>query len=93
MLRLMLSGLITHTKDRYMSNILEKQLYAGILAVLNDKDSYYISSVGSHHSKFEKNGEQAVMDFVKQFAPLMLKKQNEDLDERAKKLMWDDLKK
>ena len=76
-----------------MSNILEKQLYAGILAVLNDKDSYYISSVSSHHSKFENKGEQAVIDFVKQFAPLMLKKQNEELDERAKKLMWDELKK
>ena len=89
----MLSGLITRIKGRCMSNILEKQLYAGILAVLNDKDSYYISSVSSHHSKFENKGEQAVIDFVKQFAPLMLKKQNEELDERAKKLMWDDLKK
>ena len=93
MLRIMLSGLITRIKGRYMSNILEKQLYAGILTVLNDKNSYYNSSVGPHHSKFEKNGEQAVMDFVKQFAPLMLKKQNEDLDERAKKLMWEELKK
>jgi hypothetical protein len=91
----MLSGLITRIKGRCMSNILEKQLYAGILAVLNDKDSYYISSVAYHHSKFEKNGngEQAVMDFVKQFAPLMLQRQHEELNERAKKLMWDDLKK
>ena len=89
----MLSGLIARIKGRYMSNVLEKQLYAGILAVLNDKHSYYNSTVGSHHSKFENKGEQAVMDFIKQFAPLMLKKQNEDLDERAKKLMWEELKK
>lgn len=89
----MLSGLIARIKGRYMSNVLEKQLYAGILAVLNDKGTYHTSSVGPEYNRFQGEGEEAVMDFIKRFAPLMLKKQNEDLDARAKKLMWDELKK
>jgi hypothetical protein len=33
------------------------------------------------------------MVFVDHFAPLMLKQQEEELDARAKKMMWDELKK
>ena len=91
----MLSGLIHRIKVRYMSNVLEKQLYAGILAVLNDKDSYYQSSIGKkgEYNHFQGNGKEAIVDFVEQFAPLMLKHQNAELDERAKKLVWEELKK
>lgn len=76
-----------------MSNVLQKQVYAGILAVLNDKDCYYTSSVGSQYNKFQNEGEEAIMTFVKQLAPLMLEQQEKQLDARAKKMMWDELKK
>ena len=91
----MLSGLIHRIRVRYMSNVLEKQLYAGILAVLNDKESYYKSSIGKkgEYNRFEDQGKEAIINFVEQFAPLMLKKQNEELDARAKKMMWEELKK
>ena len=91
----MLSGLILRIKVKYMSNVLEKQLYAGILAVLNDKNSYYQSSVGKkgEYNHFQGNGKEAITEFIETFAPLMLKHQNLELDERAKKLMWEELKK
>jgi hypothetical protein len=78
-----------------MSNVLQKQLYAGILAVLNDKDSYYQSSIGKkgEYNHFNDGGKEAIMNFVETFAPLMLKQQNLELDERAKKIMWEELKK
>jgi len=78
-----------------MSNVLEKQLYAGILAVLNDRESYYQSSIGKkgEYNHFEGQGKEAIINFVEQFAPLMLKQQNEELDARAKKMMWEELKK
>lgn len=78
-----------------MSNVLQKQLYAGILAVLNDKESYYQSSVGKkgEYNHFQGDGKEAIVNFVEQFAPLMLKQQNDELDARAKKMMWDELKK
>lgn len=82
-------------KVSYMSNVLEKQLYAGILAVLNDKDSYYQSSIGKkgEYNHFNDGGKEAIMDFIEIFAPLMLKQQNLQLDERAKKIVWEELKK
>ena len=78
-----------------MSNVLQKQLYAGILAVLNDKDSYYQSSIGKkgEYNHFNEGGKEAIMNFVETFAPLMLKQQDLELDKRAKKIMWEELKK
>jgi hypothetical protein len=78
-----------------MSNVLQKQLYAGILAVLNDRDSYYQSGIGKkgEYNHFNDSGKEAIMNFVETFAPLMLKQQNLELDERAKKIMWEELKK
>lgn len=89
----MLSGLIARIRANYMSDVLYKQVYAGILAVINDKDCYYTSSVGYHHNKLTSEGEEAIVAFVKQFAPLMLAQQNKELDARAKKMMWEELKK
>jgi hypothetical protein len=78
-----------------MSNVLHKQLYAGILAVLNDRNSYYQSSVGKkgEYNHFQNDGKEAIMNFIETFAPLMLKQQNLELDERAKKIVWEELKK
>lgn len=78
-----------------MSNVLEKQLYAGILAVLNDKDSYYQSSIGKkgEYNRFNDGGKEAIMDFIETFAPLMLRQQHLELDERAKKIVWEEIKK
>lgn len=78
-----------------MSNVLQKQLYAGILAVLNDKESYYQSNIGKkgEYNHFQGDGKEAIVNFVEQFAPLMLKQQNDELDARAKKMMWEELKK
>ena len=76
-----------------MSNILQKQLYAGILAVLNDRDSYYQSSVGKgEYNHFYDGGKEAMLNFIETFAPLMLKQQRSELDERAKKIVLEELK-
>jgi hypothetical protein len=78
-----------------MSNVLEKQLYAGILAVLNDRSSYYQSTIGKkgEYNHFNDGGKEAIMDFIETFAPLMLKKQDIELDIRAKELIIKELKK
>jgi hypothetical protein len=77
-----------------MSNILHKQLYAGILAVLNDKDLYYQSTIGKkgEYNHFKDGGKEAVIDFIETFAPLMLQRQKAELDARAKELVVEELK-
>ena len=91
----MLSGLILRIKAKYMSNVLQKQLYAGILAVLNDDNSYYQSSVGKkgQYNHFYDNGREAIIKFIEQMAPLMLSQEKEELDLRAKQMVIDELKK
>jgi hypothetical protein len=78
-----------------MNNVLHKQLYAGILAVLNDKESYYQSNVGKkgEYNHFNDSGKEAIITYIETFAPLMLKHQNLELDNRAKKLVLEELKK
>jgi hypothetical protein len=78
-----------------MSNVLEKQVYAAILAVLNDRNSYYQSNVGKkgEYNHFNEGGKEAIMNFVETFAPLMLKQQDLELNERSKKIMLEELKK
>lgn len=94
MLKLTLSGLIIRTKAKYMSNILHKQLYAGVMAILNDKDSYYQSSIGrkGEYNHFNEPGREALLKYVEQFAPLMLEQQRNELDARAKQMVIDELK-
>lgn len=95
MLKHMLNGLMLRIKVRYMSNLLEKQLYAGILAVLNDKSAYYQSSVGKkgEYNMLHESGKDAIMIFIETFAPLMLKQQQLELDNRAKQLIIEEIKK
>lgn len=78
-----------------MSNLLEKQIYAGILAVLNDRSAYYQSTVGSNgcYNHLTDSGKEAILSYIEQFAPLMVKKQQLDLDTRAKQLVINELKK
>ena len=95
MLKLLLSGLITRIRAYYMSSMLEKQIYAGIMAVLNDRNAYYQSGVGSNgaYNHLTDSGKEAILTYIEQFAPLMVKKQQLELDARAKQLVINELKK
>ena len=77
-----------------MNNVLHKQMYAGILAVLNDKECYYQSSIGKkgEYNHFNDSGREAILKFVEQFAPLMLEQQKLELDSRAKQMVIEELK-
>jgi hypothetical protein len=78
-----------------MSNLIEKQLYMGIVAVLNDDNLYYKSSVGKkgEYNHWREGGQEALLQYIETVAPLILKNEREKLDKRAKELMWDELKK
>ena len=90
----MLSGLISRIKARYMSNALQKQIYAGIMAVLNDNNYYYQSTIGKkgEYNHFKDGGKEAITNFIEQLAPMMLRQQEAELNERAKKIVWEELK-
>lgn len=76
-----------------MNHILHKQIYAGLFEILKDERMYYNSPIGKEYSHFREAGEKAALKWLETMAPLMLELEKEQLDARAKKMMWDELKK
>ncbi len=64
------------------------------MVVLNDSNSYYRSSIGKkgEYNHFKDEGKEALIKYIEQMAPMMLRQQDAELDERAKKIVWDELK-
>ena len=93
MLKLTLSGLIVRTRVHYMNHILHKQIYAGLLEIVKDNNLYYHSSIGANYSHLREDGEKALLEWIHLMAPKMLELEERQLDERAKKMMWEELKK
>ena len=82
-------------RGTYMNDLIEKQLYLGIVAVLQDHKIYYQSTVGSkgEYNHFRDGGTEALITYIEAMAPLILKNERQKIDKRAKELMWEELKK
>ena len=89
----MLSGLIARTKARYMNHILHRQIYSGLFEILKDKELYRHSTVGRDYSHLTESGKEAVAKWIDLMAWEMLELERKELDARAKRLMWEELKK
>lgn len=76
-----------------MLNLFKKQVYVGLLEILKDRDYYYHSNVGPEYCHFTEKGVEAVIEYLNIMAPQMLKKDSKELEDLAKKLTWDELKK
>lgn len=76
-----------------MAKILPNQVYAGIHEILKNRELYYHSDIGADYCHLTDKGKEAVVKWVELMAPGMYKLEKEELDARAKKLMWDELKK
>jgi len=90
----MLSGLIHRIKGTYMNDLIEKQLYMGIVAVLKDDKLYYESRVGKkgEYNHFREGGHEALLRYIDTMAPLILANEREKLDKRAKEMVLEELK-
>jgi len=76
-----------------MNHILHKQIYAGLFEIIKDRDMYYHSGVGQHYSHLTERGKEATVKWLNMMAYEMLELEKAELDARAKKLMWEELKK
>ena len=76
-----------------MSKILPNQVYAGLFEILKNQRLYHHSSVGSDYCHLTDDGKQAVIDWVNLMGPQMHKLEKAEIDARAKKMVWDELKK
>ena len=76
-----------------MLNLFKKQVYVGLLEIFKDRDYYYHSNVGPEYCHLTEKGVEALIDYMNIMAPNMLKKDNKELEDLAKKLTWNELKK
>jgi hypothetical protein len=76
-----------------MSKVLPNQVYAGLFEILKNKNLYYHSSVGASYSHLTDEGKQAVANWINLMGPEMFKLEQQEIDARAKQLVWDELKK
>jgi len=82
-----------HIQGKFVDSLLKKQFAAGMLEIFKDKDLYYSSSVDKKYNKFTEKGEQAVLEYVKIMAPYLLEDEEKTVREKAKEMVWSELKK
>lgn len=76
-----------------MSNLHKRQIYAGLMEIIKDSKYYYNSRIGPEYNKLTDDGMKAVIEYITQVAPYMLKKSEEELNMLAKQIIFDELKK
>lgn len=76
-----------------MSKILPNQVYAGLFEIVKNQKYYYHSKVSSDYCHLTEEGRAEVAKWIELMAPGMYKLEQDELDARAKKLVWDELKK
>jgi len=74
-------------------NKLPNQVYAGLFEILKDQRLYYHSAIGADYCRLTDEGKEEVIKWITLMAPQMFKLEQAELDARAKKLVWEELKK
>ena len=72
--------------------VFKKQIYSGLLEILKDKQMYYSSVVGHNYCHLTEEGEKAVIQYIKLMAPIILEKEQKELERLAKEMTWRELK-
>lgn len=66
--------------------------YGGLMELVNNKNYYYHSSVGSSYSHLTEQGKDAVIEFMNMVAWKMKEAEAADLERRAKEQVMSALK-
>lgn len=74
------------------NGLLKDLVYAGLVELLHNKKYYYYSTIGLDYSHLTDEGKTAIVDLLHMVAPHIIKAREQELDERAKKMVMDGLK-
>ena len=69
-------------------NVLHRQIYAGLMEILKDSNYYYHNK----YSTLKDPGKEEIIKFINMMAYHMIEEDNQQLTERAKKIVWENLK-
>jgi hypothetical protein len=67
-------------------------VFGGLMELQRNRAYYYYSGVGSNYSYWTEDGKEAVLEFMREMAPLMRQAEEQDLDKRAKEMVLKELK-
>jgi hypothetical protein len=73
-------------------NAVKELLYGGLNEILQNKQYYYNSSIGANYNHFTDSGKEAVQEYIKNMAAMMLVAEEISLNRRAKDLVIKGLK-
>lgn len=76
-----------------MSNLHKRQVYAGLFEIIKDDKYYYNSRIGSQYNHLTEAGKEAVVEYMNHMASVMLQKEKEEFEAKAKSMVWEELKK
>lgn len=66
-------------------------LYGGVLEIVQD-ERYFYKSVGSDYSRWTESGIQALTEYLRVMACIMIHTEHAELDQRAKSMVINTLK-
>ena len=71
---------------------IKELMYGGVNELMQNSKFYYRSSVGRGYSKWTDEGQEALTEFISEIAHMISEAQEQDLDQRAKELVVNELK-
>lgn len=83
-------------KTSMKKHVLKDQLYGTILEMTKNPKLYYISTISSkthEYSNWREEGRAEIQEFIEDITRKMLVAEQEELDARAKELVFKELKK
>lgn len=68
-------------------------IYGGLAEITKNNNYYYSSSVGSNYNHLTDQGREVVMEYLEGMIRVLHQTEQEELDQRAKKMVIDGLTK
>ncbi len=67
-------------------------MFGGLMELSRNSRYYYHSTVGKTYCYWTDEGKEAIVEFMKELAPMMRMAEEQDLDSRAKEMVLKELK-
>jgi len=71
---------------------LKELLYSGVVSLLENREYFYYSSLGTDYCHWTEEGEQVLLGYLAMFGPKIIKGKRLAIETKAKELMLDTLK-
>jgi hypothetical protein len=88
------SNALLRKKVFVYQSVIKDQLYGSILEMTKNRDLFRKSDIGQKHeySHWTDSGKIAIAELIDDMTRKILIAENEELNDRAKKMVWDQLK-